>query len=382
MDMKKLVIFLSVLSIPNPTEVGLMSLTIYYFSFTFIAAFLSIILRIRSANNLKIKLDANVFYVLLIFLLIIINFLISNLYSVPYDMWIKRSIHLSMIPVFYLIFTYRKPNMESLFKCVYYMGLFEVVLIFFTFGLYLDTDEIRRATDIEGVILYSVWIVFSAYYSLEQYRLTKQRKYLFVFSIIILAEVLTGSRILLVSTVILLFGFIKDARIFIYIMLTVLLFMPLNQYGFFDRFDLDTEENMITVYSKVEEIEYLIEYFLTNPVFGVGFGRPYQITMANSEYTYSHNIFLFYLAYGGIIGFFIALYPLIKLSRTPGYGLLAISFSVFYLSSTSYTNIKHSILMALILILVKERRGIIPIADRASAGGRFLASAQPRASFT
>lgn len=353
---------------PNPRELGLMALTIFYFSFTFIAAFFSILIHLKSLiNNPRKKIDANIHYLLSIFFLIVINYVISNLNSVPSDIWIRRSIHLLMIPIFYSIFTYGKGSVDSLFKCVYYVGIVEALAILFAFGLYFDTSNIRRATDIEGVVIYSVWIVFSVFYSLQQHRLTKQKKYLFISFIIIIAVVLTESRVLLVSTIILLLDRIKHRGKVVYIILGILLFIPLNEYGFFNRFDIGTERNMITVYAKMYEIKYLLKYFLTSPVFGVGFGRPYDIIIANSVYTYSHNMFLFYLAYGGVVGLIIGIYPIIKLLRTPGHAWLVISLAVYYCSSTSYTNVKHSILMALILVLVRREKLIVPRGNGISA---------------
>lgn len=352
-NLAKALILLSFLSIPNPGDVGLELLGYGYFALVLlIFATLFVYQSLMGISRGSYSVNSDVIYCVIIYLYLLVNFLVASLYGVETGVWLKRSIHLFLIPIFWFIFNRESSRIDELLKQVYYIGLIEVGLVFVAYFMYIDSPESerRRATDIEGVILYSWCMVYAAYYLIEKYKNVKAKRYLVGYFIILLAELLTESRILLLSTLVLSIQLFSNARSLLLVLLVLPIFVPLVQIGYLDRFDFSNTDHLITILSKIEEVEILFGYFMDSPIFGTGFGRQYSISIANSVYTYSHNMFLFYLAYGGIVGLLIALFPLIRISKNFSYWPLVMASCVFYLSNTTYTNVKHSIIMALLLI--------------------------------
>jgi hypothetical protein len=355
--MTRLLIYLSFLSLPGAQELGLLNITQLYIALVLADPLVLAILKRRSLFLPSSDgSQASFLYLWLIGLFLPINFLVSQLNETPPMVWGSRSIHLALIPFFYFSFRLSRLNPETIFKDICIVGFIEAILIYVSFFMNLDSGEFRRAADIENVIVFSIFIVFAAYYSLRKYDIERSRTYLFIYTLILFATILTGTRMLMISTAFLILTFKGRSNAIKGGVLVAILLLSLSASVLFERFDLSEFDNLVTIQAKVEEVEILAEYFLNNPVLGMGFGKAYQVSLANSEYTYSHNILMFYLGYAGLIGFLIALYPLIRLFWYSGYRILVGSIFIFYTTSTTYTNVKHSILFAYILLLLDQKR--------------------------
>jgi hypothetical protein len=262
----------------------------------------------------------------------------------------------ALIPLYFLAFRFAALTPLKGFRDVVNIGFFEVGLIFVAFFVYLGSDVLRRAADIGGVIVYSVFLLLAAHDALRRFEQERSRLWMLIYLVILLAAVLTGTRVLILSVLFLLVGLQRWIRLLPLAVVVALPLALLVEFGLFDRFDLSQEDNIITVTSKFDEIRALWAFFSESPLLGAGIGVAYQVPLANSDYTYSHNILMFYLGYSGLIGAAVALYPLLRLVLLPDYRVLAIAIMLFYTSSTTYTNVKHSILMALILLMADSWR--------------------------
>jgi hypothetical protein len=363
----RLLIYLSFLSFPSADELGLLQLTYVYFGLTL----LTTILLLSSNANRKVYPDAAAavesgYYLVFLLCLLPLNFAVAQFNGVISSVWLSRSIHLALVPCFYLCFVLSGVKVETLIKDFFLVGLIEALSILLAFGFYFDALEFRRAADFEGVILYSSFMVCAAFYAIERFEVARRRSYLVIYAIILIAGVLTGTRALMIALLIPMLRLsLRPATVGLLLVLSLpLVFFAVS--GLFDRFDLSQDDNLITITSKLEEIQILFNFFLDSPLIGVGMGKAYQVSVALNEYTYSHNIFLFYLGYAGAFGAVIGLYPLLRLALVRQYCWLAIALAAYYVSSTTFTNVKHSMLWAFALMVIEREYAARRAADRLS----------------
>jgi len=357
--MSRLLIYLSFVSLPGAAELGLLPLTGLYVVLVLASPVIEAAVRpgsfLRSGETIPF---ASILYVLSIPLLLALNFLMARLNEVDPTIWMSRSIHLALVPFFYASFKLARLDPETVFRDISIVGFIEVLLVYAAFLLYFDSALLRRATDFEGVIVYSVFLLLAALFCLKKYQAEKSGVYLFGYFLILLATVLTGTRVLTISAALLILALERKTRTIVIGGLIAILLIPLVELGLFGRFDFGLDDNLITITSKLEELMTLWGFFSDHPALGTGFGKAYQVSLAVNEYTYSHNIVLFYLGYAGLAGVLIGLYPLIRLFLVPGYRVIVIAIAVFYASSTTFTNVKHSILLAFVLLLLDSKRRV------------------------
>lgn len=348
--MARALIYLSFLSIPGAEELGLLPLTGLY-----------VILILATGVIFTIIRPGTIPLSTFMYLLSIPAFLLANYYFAHYNevdikVWLARSIHLMLLPFMYLAFKFSKTSPNVLLRDICICGIFEVLLIYGTFFAYLDTEQLRRAADIEGVIVYSLFLIFGAFFCLKRFEDTRSRRYLLFYSLVLLATILTGSRSLTIATLLLVMT-LRNKILFVFLGSSIsLIALAFAGNSLIERYDLTNQENLITVLSKLEELIILFNFFLENPLLGAGLGKPYQISIALTEYTYSHNILFFFLGYAGLFGLFVAIYPLLRLFFARGHKLLVIAIFLFYTSSTTYTNFKHSLVLAFALVLIEYKR--------------------------
>jgi hypothetical protein len=369
--MARALIYLSILSIPGAEELGILFLTGMYVVLVVAAPFIQIAL---SKNNAIFDIPGGystqtVTYLAAIPVLLVVNYFIAESNHVELSVWLSRAVHLALVPFFYFSFRLSRLDPEAVFRDVSVAGIIEVFLIFATFIAYFDSTAFRRAADIEGVILYSVLLVVTAFYAIQKYNAQGMRFHLVLYVACLVAAVLTGTRGLIIAIATLLLASRNLRSTFVTFAVLAVAVIPIAIFGLFDRFDLTSQENMITVSAKLEELILLWRFFVDNPVFGVGLGRVYQVSIAPNPYTYSHNVILFYLGYTGLIGLLVALYPLIRIFIRPGYRIFVMAILVYYTSSTTFTNIKHSILLALILLLIEFPKNRMPTRYRLVPAG-------------
>lgn len=344
--MTRALIYLSFLSIPGAESLGLLPLTGLYVLLILATA---VVFAITKNNTIPLS---SFVYLLSIPALLLANYYIAHLYEVDTMVWLARAVHLGLIPFFYLAFKYSKVSPKVLFLDVCICGLIEVALIYGTFFAYLDTEQLRRASDIEGVIVYTVFLLFGAFHCLARFNKTGQRRYLLLYGLVLLATLLTGSRSLTIATLMVVLALRQKALFLLVVGVVGVITLAFAGNSLIDRYDLTKYEHLITVLSKLEELWILWNMFLENPPLGTGLGNAYQVSIALTRYTYSHNILFFYLGYAGLLGLLVAIYPLLRLFFRPGYRVLVMAVFFFYTSSTTYTNLKHSLLLALILVLL------------------------------
>jgi hypothetical protein len=339
-------IILSFLSFPNASELGLEKVSLIYLSLFAIILILIVISRLFIYNN--IRLSFRYVVMLLAPLVYIIFSVVYSCYTgVQISDAVNRGAHIFLYCIL-LIGMYIYNDINYL-KIIAFTGLVEVlavlyIIIFYNGGF----NVLNRATDIDGMNVSSILTPFWFFY-VAKLKVTKLDRnfllYIWFFSFVII--LFTQSRALIVSCALSSLLFLKGKNLF-YILLLLMLSIPfLNDLDLFSRFNTVDDANMITVLSKVEEIDLLWSWFLDSPLIGKGLGTYFQISSAGSAYNYSHNMFMFYLGYTGIIGFILFLTPLFILVKRREFLLLSIII-VFYTSSTSFTNIKHSILFAFI----------------------------------
>lgn len=354
-----IIVFGSFFSIPNPSGVGMFIFTICYLSLIVFLFFIKIIQYKITKKEIIV-----IMYFLLLLVFMIVNYYIAIINNIDEGIWFKRTMHLMFIPIYYLIFSsYCKNRLckrSELIKVIeeYFivMAIIESFLVYVSFFINDTVDE--RATAINGMIVYSVLIVVGSYYALKKYNDKKEYKYFLIYIFSFFAILLTGSRILLLSELVLiLIVLVKITKknlyfIFFIIAILAILLNFKDNLIIFDRFDMEDTKNFITIQGKINEVIQLYNFFISYPVFGVGYGKEFDTYVDIAMFTYSHNWLMFNLGYGGIIGFILALFPLvvffIKTERSNI--ILIIAIIIFYFSSTTYTNIKHSMLMAFFLL--------------------------------
>lgn len=357
--MSRLLVYLSIFSLPGAEELGLLWLTFAYLAAVLAAPLLVVAMRPHTlVQAMPPHASEGVVYCCLLTAMLAANFIVGRYTGVPAEIWLARSVHLLAIPSIYFCFTLERMQAQRLFKDICVVGALEVALIFAAAIGYGGEDALRRATDIEGVIVYSVYLVCAAFYAIQRFTVTRSALWLAAYLLIAIAAALTGTRVLLVSVGVLLLTlrFSRSALVAGLAVAAMAIAIALAGDGLFSRFNLAEEDNVITIISKIEELQWLGSYFMAGPALGQGFGRAYQVSVAGSEYTYSHNIVMFYLGYAGLIGFALALYPLFRWMLLPGARILIVAVFIFYSSATTYTNIKHSLFMVVALLAATQPR--------------------------
>lgn len=366
----RLVILLSFLSIPNPEGAGLLILSYSYFAFVIVAFVFSIfIYKLRKSDAVPL------IYFTSFLAFLIINFLVSKIYAVDALVWVKRTVHIIFIPAYYFIFrkyiAKDQENIKVITNTFYLIGVIEALMIILTYLYDPNLAENKRATSFNEMILYSIFMVFSAFIAIEKYKHGNKIKYLAIYFLIVFASWLTGSRILSLSIMMVIIPFVitmrKNKKYLFYFILSLFLFpivisfIDLSSISFFQRMNLDNEGNLDTIESKYFEVIRLFEFFQTSPVFGVGYGKTFNTGIEISDYSYTHVWVMFNLGYGGLIGLTLAFYPIVRLNfiNYKTFLWFTIVIFVFYLSNTSYTNLKHSMLIAFMLLLNKQSASLI-----------------------
>lgn len=352
------VLFGSFMNLSSAQEKGTVIFTLIYIALTMMVAVLFILVRLN--QKAPRWSQSELIYSALVILLLIVNFFVASFNELSMSIWASRALHIPMTLVFLIIFRLGGLTAEQLMRMLFYLGILEMGVIYFTFLAGAGVD-VARATDIDGVIIYSVLLVVGGFLCLHYYNSSGKTLYLLLYFAVLMATVLTGTRGLIVCVAIqilaLRLSWVKIAVFFLAMLGTYNLLIT----GFLERFNISDQDNVITVLSKFEELQILWNFFLSSPLWGVGFGTEYQISIANSPYTYSHNALLFYLGYGGLLALPVLIAPLFSFMRTVPKGYLMFSsVMLFYTTSTSYTQLKHSLVMAAFVFiaaqLAKQRR--------------------------
>jgi hypothetical protein len=357
--MSRLLIYLSFLSLPGAEELGLLSLTFAYLAWALASPLLVVLLRASTGRTVdSIGTGGTLIYLCLLAAYLPVNLAVSQFNGVDELTWLSRSAHLIVLPSIYLCFSLERARADVLLRDIALVGAIETGLVFIAALLFQDADivEFRRATDIEGVIVYSLFMVYAAFHALQRFDRTRAPVWLLAYLLVLLAAALTGTRVLLLAIAALLLALKSRMRSILVLLAMAGIGAALAEAGLFDRFNLAQDDNLITILSKVEELRWLGSFFLQNPLLGVGFGKAYQVSLASSEYTYSHNMVMFYLGYSGLVGLTLALWPLLRLAFVPETWVLVLAILVFYTSATTYTNVKHSLFLATTLLWVWQTR--------------------------
>lgn len=334
----------SFMNLSSAEEKGTVLFTFAYIAFAMMVATLFIFARLnKSAPRWS---QSELIYIALLILLLIVNFFVATSNELSMRIWASRAMHIPMTVVFLIIFRLGGLSVEQLMKMLFYLGMIEMGIICFSFLSGSGVDA-ARATDIDGVIIYSVLLVVSGFLSLHYYNSCGKSLYLLLYFAVLMATVLTGTRGLIVSVAIQ----ILVLRLS-WVKVVMFVFAMLGTYymlvaGFLERFNISDQDNLITVLSKFEELQILWNFFMSSPLWGVGFGTEFQTSTAASPYTYSHNALLFYLGYGGLLALPALIAPLYSFLRTVPKGyLMFTSVMLFYTTSTTFTQLKHSLVMA------------------------------------
>ncbi len=340
------IVYLSFLSMPGAKEKNFLVFTLVYLGMLFVSSLLLLLLNWRR----KIFTSSNemgffVAYIAMILLHCVANYTVATRNGIDLEIWLSRAIHLILIPIYFISFRTLGLSSSEVLNNLIGVGFVETLLVYASLVIYRDQGLARRATDIEGVTVYSVCLVLSAYYCIKSFNQNRGAKHLVLYALVFGAAILTGTRILVISIAAVVLQLGVQRKSIGALVGLLLVAITGNWLGLFARFDVSDFDNMITVTSKMDEIPALWRFFIENPLWGTGYGKAYSIPVANSEYTYTHNILMFYLGYGGLTGALVALLPLFWLVRGHGYILVA-SILIFYTSSTTYTNLKHSIVLA------------------------------------
>lgn len=360
--LSRVLVYASFLSLPGAEEHGFLAVSATYIAIAFVSPVLALAIN-QSAitKNNKIFKTRDLIYISLIILLSIINYQIAVHNNIENLIWLARGIHILAIPSIYLCMRIENTERNTIFKDICIAGALEIGLIYFA-ALYYQADEYRRAADIEGVILYSIFSLCSAQYCIEKYLKSEKKLWILLYIAVLTAATLTGTRIFTASILILGIQLKKKEKIMIGILASaaiIITLTSLNANNPIQRLNFENEENIITISAKIEEVDILYQYFKENPIFGSGFAKPYQISIANSEYTYSHNIIMFYLGYSGILGLLFFTYPLTREAKNRKSLIFIFSVVIFYTSSTTYTNLKHSIFLSTLLLPMTRKERFI-----------------------
>lgn len=309
----------------------------------------------------KIKFSYKYFiYVITLLVFLIINFIKSIQLNVDYITWLTRAAFLISIPFFlFYIFSLTKNiklDIQIAFQILIIIGFFEVVLIILSAFLGGDPQS-GRATVFLGSTIYSSCVLVSLYWSIQKYKVLVSVKYLLLIFVIIVALVLTGSRLLFLAGILfIVFEFFNYKLIFPAVLLLVSFFYYLNDANILIARSQNIEDD-ITVLGKLAEIEYMKEFFTQNPIFGIGLGYPFNNGIDIEDFTYTHNLLAFSLGYGGVILFLLIFSPIflfILKFRLEGLKFI-FPIILFNLSTTSYNGLRFGLLFSLILIATFTR---------------------------
>ena len=334
----------SFMNLSSAQEKGTVIFTLAYIALAMIVATLFIFARCNKSARLWSK--SELIYTALVIVLLIVNFCVATFNELSMSIWGSRVLHIPMTLVFLIIFRLGDLSVEQLVRMLFYLGMIEMGVIYFV-TLSGSGVDAARATDIDGVIIYSVLLVVGGFLSLHYYDSDGKALYLFLYFAVLVATVLTGTRGLIACVAIQILALrLTWVKIVMFVIVMSGTYYLLAA-GFLERFNISDQDNVITILSKFEEIQILWNFFLSSPLWGVGFGTEYQTSIANSPYTYSHNALLFYLGYGGLLALPVLIAPLYSFMRTVPKGyLMFASVILFYTTSTTYTQLKHSLVMA------------------------------------
>ncbi len=339
-----LVFYGSFLSLPSAQQKGTLLFTYFYIAFSVAVCVLMVALRFFNRNVGLRKSELT--YISMAILLVSVNYIVGYINEIDVFVWQARAIHVPMVIVYTLMLCYSELTPKDVLKSLLALGVIEMLLIFWVF-ITKGGQLTVRMTDLDGILVYSGSLVIAAFISMSFFKSTKKPLYLFLYFGMLVAAVMTGSRGLIVGIAVSFFVLSLKRMQIVAILVGIagIYFMLTN--GYLERFNIQDRDNFITVLAKYEEIQALLKFFLSNPLLGVGFGYQYQISLAGTYYTYSHNAIMFYLGYGGIIGVIFYFFPIVQFSRYYAKGwVLLLALVLFYSSSTVYTNVKHSLVMA------------------------------------
>jgi len=372
-------IILSALNIPSADELGLLMLTYVYGALCFICFGIVVLAIALKPSLLDIQVRGEDFIAVIIPFVTIINFVVASFNDVAISSWLARSAHLLLLPLVYFAFRFEGLSANKVWDWMCVAGFLEAVAIYGTFIAYFDAAAARRAADIEGVLLYSAFFICAVHNAAQRYHSTGRSRYLALYVFLLGAAMLTGTRLLMVASLVPMIFFASRRVLAFMAPAAILVGLVLAPFGFFDRFDLTNPEYFRTVASKIQEVVALWGMFVSHPLVGVGLGKEYTIWIVEGfhTYTYSHNILLFYLGYGGLLLASVALYPFARvLVHTRGPierpWVFCVSIFLFYSTNTTFTTLKHTVVVAGLLYICAQGHAIV-------RGGRDVAM-QPVAS--
>jgi len=346
------------LSLPSAQEKGLLIISFTYLATTILVAALMLVMRVKGST--RTYQGTELAFMALIIVLLCSNFFVAVFNDISMTVWMSRIIHVPMILVYIIILKYSDLSIDDVLHAIFVVGVIEGGLIYLTFFAQLGIDA-QRGTDIQGVIVYSVVLVFAAYLALLKYNQSKRFIYLMAYFALLFASILTGTRGLILAIAVLMMVLRLNWLKMVAFLAAIggLYYLLVN--GFLDRFNIQDQDNIVTILSKLEEVIILYNFWESSPIFGVGFGYEFQTSIAASPYNYSHNALLFYLGYGGLLALSIYLGPLIRIWRAQQKAIwLVLGISLFYTTSTTFTNVKHSLVMAILIfvgtMVARERR--------------------------
>jgi hypothetical protein len=350
-NVARFLIYASVLALPVAGDAGTDFITYGYIALLLLLPVLQVLTTNPAAEDAPRFPPNSTLYLVYVVVFLMVNFIVGQMNGVSPAAWASRSVHLALIVVSYVSFRYSRIDPVTLLRDLRNIGILETIVIYGTYIAYLDPR--RRAADIEGTIIYSICIIVAAYWYLREYATAGGKKPLFAYVAILFAVILTGSRGLIVSVAVMPLAMRANWRLLVFYFMAGIAAIPLLSSGLLARFELNPE-NLVTVFGKVREVEQMLSFFGDHPITGVGIGKAYRVPFANSDYTYTHNMVAFYLGYGGLLGIVAGLYPFWRLLRSPAYRLIAFSALLFYMSTTAYTTVRHSLTMGLALLLAES----------------------------
>lgn len=343
------VVLFSIAALPNPSTTASQSIATAYFAFINIAFFFTFI-----SHRFRVDRTSLIYFGCVIVFLYA-NYISYASNSSEIQTWIKRSIALIYTPIIIMaMLSVQKRHPDFPQRVVDYILLvasFEGLSIVLLATLFPDD----RATNFEGLLVYSAFLVAGAYFSAQRFKTSRSLGDAVFYLFLVGAAGMTGSRGLTLSTLLPILLFIRlNVKSILLIGITCLGGIVFSSnIPVIGRTFQGSPEDLLTISAKASEIELLFQMFLSSPIIGVGFGLPFQTPFDLAAFTYSHNWFFFALGYGGLVGLLLHFAPLIffalKKSRENGW-ILVCSLLVFYASSTTYTNFKHSIVLACIYV--------------------------------
>lgn len=353
MRASRFLIYASILALPGAKDTG-GAATVYVYIALLLAVSGAQVLMSNPASEDAPRFPPNsTMYFVFLIVFLALNFIVGQVNGVNPGTWASRAIHLLLIAAAYVSFKYSRIDPATLLRDLRNIGILETIAIYGTWIYYFDPH--RRAADFEGVVIYSICIIIAAYWYIRDYAHGGAKHSLFVYVAILFAVILTGSRGLTVAIAVMPLATRANWRLLLFYFLAGIAAIPLLSSGLLARFETNPE-NLVTVVGKVREVEQMIQFFIQQPILGVGIGKMYHVPFALWDYTYTHNMVAFYLGYGGLLGLVAGLYPFWRLLRSPTYRVIGFSALLYYMSSTAYTNVRHSLAIGLALLLTDAAR--------------------------